>query len=179
MSYRQHLLDCIKTEIETCKYLYSKIAPEKLGFRPKEGLRSIEELLRYLSWCGVESVASFFLEKAETTGGNYIYYAHYGDSLLIEQFPEAMDRQMEEIARLFTHVTEEDLLTRMIVYPWRAKAPLGEAIMETSVKWLASYKMQLFITMKMAGGNDELNTLDCWIRPYMHIRQRSDEVGIP
>ncbi len=175
MSYTQHLLDCIKTEVETCKYLYGKIVPAHLSFRPKEDMRSIEELLRYLSWCGVEAVSCFILDKAEMDK-NRLFYARYGDNLQLECFPEAMDMQMEEIARLFTRITEDDLYTKIVVYPWRARAPLGEAIIETSIKWLAAYKMQLFLTMKMAGGNDELSTLDCWIRPYMHMRQFSDEV---
>lgn len=175
MSYRQHLLDCIKTEIETCKHLYSKVAPEHLHFRPKDNIRSLEELLRYLSWVALEPVALFTGAPGESGGDLRALFVKRGEQLALEHFAEAMDEQMEEIARLFERITDDDLHTTMVVYPWRARAPLGEALMEMSVKRLAAYKMQLFLTIKMAGGNDELSTLDCWIRPYMHIGQLSGE----
>ena len=46
--YKQHLLNNIEKEINICRRLYTKIPPGQMNFRPKEGVRSILELLQYL-----------------------------------------------------------------------------------------------------------------------------------
>ena len=40
---------------------------------------------------------------------------------------------------------------------------LGEAIIETSIKWLTGYKMQLFMKLKQTS-DEKLTTPDLWRR---------------
>jgi hypothetical protein len=54
------------------------------------------------------------------------------------------------------------LFQKGVVYPWTGiKAPLGEAIIATSVKWLSAYKLQLFLFIKLCG-DQQLTTADAW-----------------
>ncbi|MCC7159475.1 MAG: hypothetical protein IT281_08055 [Ignavibacteria bacterium] len=56
---------------------------------------------------------------------------------------------------------DEDLLSKTVLIPWREKMPLGQAIIETSLKWLTGYKMQLYLYLRM--NKLEVDTGDCWI----------------
>lgn len=175
MSYKQHLLHCIRTEIETCKYLYSRIVPGTLDFRPRDGMRSIGELLRYLTWSPVAVLSSSV--RPDAMPDHRAWYAERAQHTDISRFPSLMDEQWNEICELMGPLTDDDLLTRVVEFPWPATGALGEALMETTVKWLAAYKMHLFTTIKMAGGNDDLNTVDCWMRPYMDPRVEPQEAA--
>ena len=74
-----------------------------------------------------------------------------------------MDEQIIIARKLFDEVSEDDLLNKEITYPWNGvKAPLGEAIIATSIKWLAAYKLQLFLFIKLCG-DKELGTADAWV----------------
>ena len=63
--YKQHLLNNIEKEINICCRLYTKIPPGKMDFRPKEGLRSIAELLQYLGIVG-SAMLIYWLKKDDT-----------------------------------------------------------------------------------------------------------------
>jgi len=73
-----------------------------------------------------------------------------------------MDEQLVKLKDIFNQITEEDLIQKEITYPWSgAKAALGEGIISTSVKWLAAYKLQLFLFIKLSG-DQLLATADAW-----------------
>ena len=80
-----------------------------------------------------------------------------------EQFLNAMDEQLITVKNLFSQVSEDDLFNKEITYPWSGvKAALGEAIIATSIKWLAAYKLQLFLFNKLCG-DKQLATADAWM----------------
>ena len=80
-----------------------------------------------------------------------------------EQFLTVMDEQLVIIKDLFNQISEEDLSQKEITYPWSgAKAALGEGIIATSVKWLAAYKLQLFLFIKLCD-DQKLSTADAWV----------------
>ena len=62
---KQHLLNNIEKEINICRRLYTKIPPAQMDFRPKEGLRSILELLQYLGIIG-SVMPGYWLKKDDT-----------------------------------------------------------------------------------------------------------------
>lgn len=68
---------------------------------------------------------------------------------------------MAKITSLLLNISDNDLLTGEVILPWQEPMLLGEALIETSVKWLAAYKMQIYLYMKMNG--IDLDTGDCWI----------------
>jgi hypothetical protein len=160
--YKQHLFNNIEKEINICRRLYTRIPPDQMDFRPKEGVRSILELLQYLSCIG-SIMLSYWLKKDDTD------FTTFFDAKIIaakamprEQFLIAMDEQMAIIKDLFKQISEEDLFHKEITYPWGGKAPLGEAIIGTSIKWLSAYKLQLFLFIKLCD-DQKLTTADAWV----------------
>jgi hypothetical protein len=159
--YKQHLLNNIEREINICKRLYTKIPPGQMDFRPKEGLRSILELLRYLTIVG-SAMPIYWLKTDDTE-----FYTFFGiidkasRTMPHERFMDAMDEQMATIRDLFNQTSEDDLNKKELVYPWGGKAPMGEAIMATSIKFLTGYKLQLFLFIKLCD-DQKLTTDDAW-----------------
>lgn len=159
--YKQQLLNNIEKEINICRRLYTKIPPGKMDFRPKEGLRSISELLQYLGIVG-SALPYYWLKKPGTD-----FFALFGEidkvakTMPHERFPAVMDEQMATIKELFKEISEDDLMNKEIEYPWGGKAPMGEAIMATSIKFLTGYKLQLFSLIKLCD-DQKLGTADAW-----------------
>ena len=69
--------------------------------------------------------------------------------------------QKQEILDFFDSVSEETLLTQEAPMPGGGVLPLGAAILNGPAKWLAAYKMQLFLYAK-ASGAPELKTSNLW-----------------
>jgi len=159
--YKEHLLNNIEKEINICRRLYTKIPPGKMDFRPKEGLRSILELLQYLGIVG--SALPYYWLKKEGTD----FFAFFGEgdkaakAMPHERFLTVMDAQMATIRDLFNEISEDDLMNKEIDYPWGGKAPMGEAIVATSIKFLTGYKLQLFLFIKLCD-DQKLTTPDAW-----------------
>ena len=156
--HKDHLLRCLETEIGSCRHLGTLIPDGSLSFRPHETMRSMEELLQYLTWIGIATVAHCLNNVPDGATDAYTYYAERNESIPPEMFPAAMDAQMKEIRTAMAEITDEDLITRKVNYPWGVEAPLGEAIVEIAIKWLASYKMQLLLYIRMVGDSKTVAT---------------------
>ena len=78
-----------------------------------------------------------------------------------EQFLAVMNDQIELTNKLFDQIDENDLLNKEVIYPWGGKAPFGEAIIDTSVKFLSGYKLQLFLLIRMCT-DQKIGTPDAW-----------------
>jgi hypothetical protein len=159
--YKQHLLNSIEKEINICRRLYTKIPPGQMDFRPKEGVRSILELLQYLGIIG-SLMLSYWLKK-DDTGFTTFFGAKTiaAQAMPHEQFLTVMDEQMATIKDLFNQISEEDLFHKEIAYPWGGNGSLGECIIATSIKWLSAYKLQLFLFIKLCD-DQKLTTADAW-----------------
>lgn len=159
--YKQHLLNSIEKEINICRRLFTKIPSGQMDYRPKEGVRSILELLQYLGIAG-SMMLSYWLKK-DDTDFNTFYSTKVATSKAMphEQFLNVMEEQMATIKDLFNQISEEDLLNKEIAYPWGGKAAMGEAIIATSIKWLSAYKLQLFLFINLCDG-PKLATADAW-----------------
>ena len=160
--YKQQLLSNIEKEIKICQRLFTKIQPDQLNYRPKEGIRSILELLQYLSIIG-STMLSYWLKNDDTDFNTFFgNTAAKAKAMQPEQFLTAMDEQMVMIKNLFDKISEEDLLKMEVTYPWGGQEPLGQAIIATSIKWLSAYKLQLLLFIKLSG-NEKLGTADAWV----------------
>ena len=158
--YKKHLLNNIEKEINICRRLYTKIQTGKMDFRPKEGLRSILELLQYLSIVG--SAMPIFWLKESTDFNTFFGTIDKAIKMMpYEGFLTAMDEQMITITDLFNEISEDDLMNREVTYPWGGKAAMGEAIIATSIKFLTGYKLQLFSLIKLCD-DQKLTTSDAW-----------------
>jgi hypothetical protein len=159
--YKQHLINNIEKEINICRRLYTKIPADKMDFRPKEGLRSIVELLRYISIVG-SAMPKYWLKKDDTDFNTFFdSIDKVSKTMSPEQFLTAMDDQMATVRDLFDEISEDDLIDKEVIYPWGGKAPMGEALMATSVKFLCGYKLQLFLFIKLCD-DQKLTTADAW-----------------
>ncbi len=161
--YKEFLLNSIVKDMKICRRLYTRIPADKMDYRPKEGVRSTIELLRYLSWCGTGMIKFWY------HGNGADFKTFIGEitsptkTMEPGQFITAMDEQIETVKALFAEISDEDLYTRQVNYPSGATGPLGEVLLETSVKWLAAYKMQLFLYLKYST-DQALVTADVWAK---------------
>jgi hypothetical protein len=159
--YKQHLLNNIEKEINICRRLYTKIPPAQMNFRPKEGLRSILELLQYLTLIG-SIMPGYWLKKDDRDFNTFFDSVDKASKTIPhEQFLAAMDEQTTVIRKLFNQISEDDLANKEVEYPWGGKAPMGEAIITTSIKFLTGYKLQLFLFIKLCD-DQKLTTPDAW-----------------
>jgi hypothetical protein len=159
--YKHHLLNNIEKEINICRRLYTKIPPDQMDFRPKEGVRSILELLRYLTIVG-SAMPAFWLKKDDTDFNTFFdRIDKTSKTMPYERFPTAMEEQKASLRDLFDQINDEDLIHKEVVYPWGGQAPLGEAITATTIKFLTGYKLQLFLFIKLCD-HQKLGTADAW-----------------
>lgn len=160
--YKQHLLSSIEKEISICKRLYTKIPKDQMPFRPKEGMRSMLELIQYLTIIGAV-MPGYWMQDEEMHFGTFFgKQVEAAKEISEDIFHTAMDKQMNEINNIFSKITEDDLHQKEITYPWGAKGPLGEGIINTSIKFLSAYKLQLFMYIKLCT-DQQLGTADAWV----------------
>ncbi len=160
--YKQHLLNAIVNEMKICKRLYTKIPQDKMDFRPKSDVRSIRELLQYISIVGTV-MPNYWLNESETDFFNVFFSKIDASSKQMphEQFLSVMDDQIKYINNLFDQISEDDLINKEVIYPWGGKAAFGEAIISTSIKFLTGYKLQLFLNIRLCT-DEKLGTADAW-----------------
>lgn len=160
--FKDYLRDSIIKELQICKRLASKIPADKMSFKHKEDVRSINELLQYLSYIGTGMIRYWY--RSEPADFSTFYTAMRAASPKIntpEDFMQAMDAQIELTKKLFENITEADLHDKIVDHASGVKTPLGEAILENVIKWLAAYKLQLFSLIKMSTAQ-KLSTPDAW-----------------
>jgi len=161
MHYKSSLLNVIEKEVELIKTLSVKVTKEILDYAPMQDMRTTLEVMRYLTWCGSSTVAFFLLDDPSKAKENYTKFMEDAKSVTYANFKERMDAELSLIKNCFENISDEDLINKDVELPWKESMKLGQAIMETTVKWLTGYKMQLYLYMKQNG--IKLDTGDCWI----------------
>ncbi len=145
-------------ECEIIKHLASKVPPGTDDWRPTEGQRSMLEFLRYVSFCGIGGARAM----AEGDWAGYGEVEARAADLTREGFAAAMDRQSEELAALVEGLSDAQWSEQECTLPWGEKVPMWKGIFETGYRWLAGYRMQLFLYAKGAG-NTEISTANVWV----------------
>ena len=157
---KETLQNSIIKELKLIKRLSTKVPVGKEDFRPKENVRSIIELLQYLSNCGTGMIQFWY--GNETEPRPFLKkLREEAPKVTLENAPDIFEGQIELINELFANITEHDLANKQVMYPWGATDPLGVALIETSIKWLTAYKMQLFLYLKQIS-DESLTTPDLW-----------------
>ncbi|MBS1636101.1 MAG: hypothetical protein JST26_09310 [Bacteroidetes bacterium] len=157
--YKQHLLENIEREIVLLKQIAPLIEERDLAFRPYEKARSTEELMQYLS--GLGAVMLRWMIKNDLTPEAWEKIRAYRKTMTIATFPERLDEQLEQVRAYMNEITEEDLLTKEVALPSKEKMILGKAIINAPIKWMAAYRLQLFVNLKM-NGRDAIGTREAW-----------------
>lgn len=152
-------LKSLKHEAKIISHLAGQVPAGKLDWRPTPAQRSTLELLQYLTCIAIASTDSAI------TGGwdNYETYAGPAKQVDPTGVPKAMQRQVAAVTRMLAKANDASLKKKM-VKNWilGSKTTLGDCLVETVLKVVAGYRMQLFIYLK-ASGAAQLTTSDCWM----------------
>jgi hypothetical protein len=157
MITKEQAAQSMARECDVIVHLFSKISPSAYDYRPSPEQRSTHELLRYLAACGIAGIHCMANADWKLFGP----FTERVREMPVSEFPAAMQRQKQEILDFFDSVSEETLLTQEAPMPGGGVLPLGAAILNGPAKWLAAYKMQLFLYAK-ASGAPELKTANLW-----------------
>lgn len=158
MLTKQQFLDSIQHETRVIQHLLSKLKPEQFEYCPGEKMRTTLELLRYLSVCAV-TPAKAILQNDWSLARKI---AEETQNLGAEDIHHALDKQFSDLQDILKNINDEELQTREAALPWGKKEALGAALVDTSLKFLSAYKLQLFLYAKMSGSS-ELATINCWV----------------
>lgn len=157
--YKEHLLLNLEREIYLLKRMIPLIEEKDLAFRPVEKVRSTFELMQYLSEIGT-TMMNWFLDGM--TPEYRAKVAERRQSLTLGNFAERLDEQVANIRKYMERVSEEDLYKKIVELPSKEKMPLGAAIINAPIKWLATYRMELFVYLKMCG-KAHISTREAWV----------------
>jgi hypothetical protein len=157
--YKQHLLFNLEREINLLKQLAPFIEEQDLDFRPHEKVRSVHELMGYLSNIGALMLRWFV--HNDISKEEWVTIREERKHLTREGFIKKLDWQLEQVRHYMNLVSEEDLVMKEVELPSKEKMPLGAAIINAPIKWLSSYRMQLFVFLKM-NGRVEIGTREAW-----------------
>jgi hypothetical protein len=158
MISKQQFIDSLVHETNVIKHLFGKLSPEHFEYRPAEKMRSTRELLQYLSVCALAPVKSLLENNWSIARSS----AQQANQLSMNDWVEAMDRQIQEVRDLLQPLKEEDFLRQEVKLPWGQETKLGIALVNTSLKFLTAYKLQLFVYAKSVGLSS-LTTPNCWL----------------
>ena len=157
MITKDHIAAAMLRECDICLHLFSKLPAGAAEYRPSEKQRSTLELLRYLAISGVAGIDCM----AHADWKRFGDHAASTKEMPLGGFPEAMAKQKAAIEAFFSGVTETALETQEAPLPGGGTAPLGVAILNGPFKWLAAYKLQLFLYAKACGAVD-IGTSNAW-----------------
>lgn len=157
MITKDTLLASLQNETRIIKHLVTKIPADRLHWRPTAGQRSVLELTQYLTRAA--SGIGFYLVNGNRDHSEA--QKTEAEQVGLHNVQQALDRQLHRMTELLVGVSSADLANRQCALPWGITAKLGEALLETSVKFLTGYRMQLFLYLKQLG-RTELNTANCW-----------------
>ena len=161
MITKELLLNSIIHECNVCKHLFTKIPADKFEYRPQENMRSTIELLRYLTFAPYEFGLAMVNNAIDNKNWeSYKEAEEQSENMKAEEFPQAMDRQIEKFKNLFEQITVDDFANKKVTSVWEPNNILGAVLMDTALKVVTVYRMQLFLYVKLCGAN--VNTANCW-----------------
>lgn len=158
---KEFLQNSIVKEMRIIKRLSTKLPNDMVNYQPHQNVRTAIDLLQYLSICGT-SMLGFWLDNHGLDFRAYFDTVRQkAASVTKENFVEKMDAEIALVENYFAGISEDDLHNKMVTLPAGNQEPLGVALLESSLKWLTAYKMQLFLYIKISTGA-ELKTPDLW-----------------
>jgi hypothetical protein len=140
--------------------LFAKLPPGGADYRPTAGQRSTVELLRYLSYGPYNGARRI-------VAGDWNFGVNTADAtkdMPLSDFPARMAWQADELERIVRGANPIALMEDDFTMPWGETQKKGEALINFPLKWIASYRMQLFLYLKAAGAS-QLATADNWRLP--------------
>jgi len=159
---RKQILASVHDEHNILKHLFSKMSPEDLSYSPGEKMRTTDELLRYISTCAVSTLNWYNIQLKDLDKENaFAKYSERTKAMDINDFPKVLDQQYEEFESILNGYSDDDLSSKTVKRIAGGESPFAEAIVNSSLKYLTAYRMQLFLYLKQ-NGKPELNTWNVW-----------------
>jgi hypothetical protein len=156
MYTKTDFLQSVDKEIDIIKHLFTKVTLEQMDFKPTEGQRTKLELVQYLSHIG--AAGTEMVLTGET--GGFAKFVEQGKKVSFENFAEAMDAQKATIHSMVEPLTDEQLSEKVNIF-MMGENTKGVYLVNTVLKWLVAYKMQLFLYMKQSG-TTAIGTSNLW-----------------
>jgi hypothetical protein len=163
MAIKESILRNMLHDLTICQQLHAKLDPKNADWRPAENMRPTIHLMQYLTFIGISTVKHFVNPMADraAAGGPIMEASKNSGAVTFENFPEAIEREKQQIAELLANVTDNDLLTKKTYPPWGGPdILLFDALMGITMRYLTAYRHQLFLYAKMCGA--DINTRDNW-----------------
>src|ERR1043165_6942467 len=154
MSVKQYLEDAMVHELSVVQHLIHKLPESAWDFRPKDNIRSTIDLLQYLSFISETSLGAYV--KGGWIPENIPPMRALRDEkskLGRDDFHDEIEGQKRKVREILAPITDADLMTMKTIHPWGTEVILFEAILNATLKYLAAYKMQLFLYAKMNGAD--------------------------
>lgn len=157
MITRDDLIQSMVHEINVAKFIAGKIPAGRWDWRPSPKQRSVLELAQYLTRAGIGSLTTHVNGNRDHVDA----LVEKANAVTPLTFARAMDEQAAEIRRVLGAVGHARLANDRVTQPWGTEVSLGAAILNSSLKYLTAYRMQLFLYAKQLGGQ-ELGTAQAW-----------------
>ncbi|MEM7165753.1 MAG: hypothetical protein AAF581_09830 [Planctomycetota bacterium] len=158
MLTRDAFLETCTEDLRICQHIATKLDANKLDYSPGEGMRNTLELMRYLTFVAAGPTEALIKNDWSVIAR----YQEEASTMEFADFATRMETQIERVAALLAGVDEDELLSREATLPWGKTIPLGYALVQTTLKFLTSYKLQLFCYAK-ASGATEMSTYNAWM----------------
>ena len=163
MYTKQNYIDSVAHETNVIKHIYSKATPAQADYRPAEGIRSNLELAQYLAYSAIVPTKCL-LDGDWSTAGDLL---EESSTMKWEEFPARMDAQLEAVKKMMADVPDGDLLSREAPMPWGVNVPLGAGLIDSTVKFMSSYRLQFFNNVKISAPADapgkKMGTANAWL----------------
>lgn len=156
MYTKQNLIDSVSNEFRILKHLAEKIPVDTEGYKPTEGQRTTLELLQYLSVIFYATTEVIFANDTSL----FAPLSQNAKDTTLENFASIMDKQEMDFKASIEKFTDEEFSKIINLYGQGEKTK-GVYLVESLLKWLSAYKMQLFLYIK-SSGNTSLGTSNLW-----------------
>lgn len=157
MYTKENLKASVVHEINVIKHLFTKIPEGQMGYKPTEKQRTMLELLKYLSALTPATIE--MVHTAEPKAFMDIQKVAT-ETVTTENFIEKLDQGVANAMATLDKFTDEDLSMVVNIFGMGDKTK-GVYLVDTIVKWLAAYKLQLFLYIK-SSGNTDIGTSNAW-----------------
>ena len=157
MISRDEFLESIRTEVAIVKHLYSKVDKDKLNYKLSPAQRSTSEVLDNLP-CNLYLIANSLMKSDFS---NFKVEAEAIAASAKKDFNATMDAEYAKFEALVKGLSDSDFKNKEMAFPNGTKFKAGVGLLQSTYRFLVSYKMQLFQYLK-AGGRQELVSSNLW-----------------
>jgi uncharacterized damage-inducible protein DinB len=155
---RKQYLKFAKGIYQAARGLIQLTPDEKLGFRPKEGLMSIAQVLKHIaSSLGVSASMAINNTWPDIPEDEMLPPVEkMPASVSVNEALEEIDNDWKLLEKEIERITDGEFNQNTLKVPWMPHPMLFWEFMMQAAEHLSNHRMQLFIWLKLAGEN--LNT---------------------